>query len=191
MQRGGAANNINGWIEAAVKVRDELRKGGDTYIRSQPELQFIDESTGAMSESMTPEMVVEYGIELVGQKPKDIRLLMPRIKTLLTSESTGQLFAQEELLQFLQTYQGVDVNKSPAERDPKFNDIYFLNDVENAIQKKTGLETTVNIVSPEIKGLLPLFIQLLAANVSSEEEKREIPILNDSTTQAQPSLLGV
>ena len=163
VQRGGAVANINEWIEAAVNIRNELRSaGGDTYIRSQPELQFVEGSTGAMSELMTPETVAEYGIELVGQKPKDIRVLMPRIKSLLTSETTTQLVTQEELLQFLQSYQGVDVNKPPAERDPKFNDIYFLNDVENAIQKKTGLETSVNIVSPEIKGLLPLFIQLLA-----------------------------
>ena len=126
VQRGGAVANINEWIEAAVNIRDELRKGGgDIYIRSQPELQFMDESSGAISESMTPEMVAEHGIELLGQKPKDIRLLMPRIKTLLTSENTGQLVSQEELLQFLQTYQGVDVNKPPTERDPKFNDIYF------------------------------------------------------------------
>ena len=191
IQRGGAISNINEWVEAAVKARDEIRKGGDTYIRSQPELQFVDESAGAMFESMTPETIADYGIELVGQKPKDIRLLMPRIKTLLTNEQTGQLFSKEDLLQFLQTYQGVDVNKPPAERDSKFNDIYFLNDVENAIQKKNDPAASVNITLPEIEQALPLFIQLLAANVTSEEEKREIPILNESATQAPPSLQGV
>ncbi len=191
MQRGGAASDINQWIEAAVKARDEMRKGGDTYIRSQPDLQFVDESAGAMSESMTPETVAVYGIELVGQKPKDIRLLMPRIKTLLTNEQTSQLFSKEDLLQFLQTYQGVDVNKPPTDRDPKFNDIYFLNDVENAIQKRIDPAASVNITSPEIEQALPLFIQLLAANVTSEEEKMEIPILNESATQDPPSLQGV
>ena len=192
VQRGGAVANINEWIEAAVKARDEVRSaGGETYIRSQPELQFVDESTGAMSDSMKPETIADYGIELLGQKPKDIRVLMPRIKTLLTNETTGQMFSKEEILQFLQTYQGVDLNKAPTERDPKFNDIYFLNDVENAIQKKIEPPTNANITAPDIGAQLPLFIQLLAANVSTKEENIEIPILNDSATQAPPSLQGV
>lgn len=184
-QRGGAVNNIREWMEATVQKREGLL--GTDYSISQirsSDLQFLDSATGS-SESLSVESTGDFGLTLPDQLPKDIRRIMVRVKELLTNPTTQNQYDRGELVQFLTGYGNVDLARS---RTPEFSDIHFLNDVEVAIREQIAHEPIKDftITTSDIKSQLPLFIEFLAANANPEDEKLEIPLPFQGTTQ--PSL---
>ena len=161
-------NNIREWIAAAVQKRESLL--GTEYSISQlrsPDLQFEEQATGS-SEPLSTESKGDFGLELQGQVPKDFRRLMVGVKELLTNPATQNQYEQGELIQFLRSRGNVDLRV----RTPEFSDIHFLNDVEAALRG----DTNFSILSPDIKGELPLFIEFAGANANPEDVKEEIPM---------------
>ncbi len=173
------------WMEAAVQKRNSLL--GTEYSISQirsSDLQFEGQAMGS-TESLSVESTGDFGLTLPDQVPKDIRRIMVRVKELLTNPNTQNQYDQGELVQFLTGYSNVDLART---RTPEFSDIHFLNDVEVAIRGQVAQEPVKDftITSSDIKSQLPLFIELLAANANPEDEKVEIPLPFQATTQ--PSL---
>lgn len=122
----------------------------------------------ATTSSKSGESTSDFGLALQGQQPKDIRRIMVSVKELLTNPNTGNQYDQGELMQFLRSRGNVDFRT----RNPEDTDIHFLNDVEVAIRG----DENFSILSPDIKGQFPLFIELLAANANPDDEKNEIPL---------------